>query len=57
MFRFGFQRVGAPFDAPAVGMIIVTLWKVSGGSWEVAFAAGGFFLMLIQFSPRLCRYL
>ncbi|KAE9373930.1 hypothetical protein N431DRAFT_482792 [Stipitochalara longipes BDJ] len=57
MFCFGFQRVWTPFDAPTMALMIVTLWKVRGGSWEVAFAAGAFFLMLVPFLTRLYQYL
>ncbi|KAF8850321.1 hypothetical protein BDZ45DRAFT_809232 [Acephala macrosclerotiorum] len=42
-----------PLDVPAVALIIVTLWKASGGNWEAAFAAGGFYIMLVSLSPRL----
>jgi hypothetical protein len=57
MFRSDFQRRWAPLDASAVGILIVILWKASGRSWEVAFGAGAFFLMLIPLSPALSKYL
>jgi hypothetical protein len=54
MIQAGFRR-WRPFDMPAVAMIIVTLWKVSGGNWEAAFASGGFFIMLVSLSPRMYK--
>jgi hypothetical protein len=40
---------------PAVALMIVTLWKASGGSWEAAFAAGSFFIMLVSILPMICK--
>jgi hypothetical protein len=40
-------------DTCAIGVMIVILWKATGGSWEAAFAAGGFYIMLASLSPRL----
>jgi hypothetical protein len=39
----------------AVAMVIVTLWKVSGGTWEAALASGSFFIMLLSLSPGMCK--
>ena len=54
MIQAGFRR-WRPFDVPTGAMIIVALWKVSGGTWEAAFACGGFFIMLVRFRLELGR--
>lgn len=54
MVQAGFRR-WRPFDVPVVAMIMVTVWKVSGGNWEAAFASGSFFIMLVSLSTRMCK--
>ncbi|TAQ89297.1 hypothetical protein B7494_g2382 [Chlorociboria aeruginascens] len=56
MIHAGFRR-WRPFDIPTVAMIIVMLWKVSGGTWEAAFASAGLFIMLVSLPPRMRKYL
>ena len=38
-------------DSNVVATSIVLLWKVFGGSWEAAFAAGALYIMLVTLSP------
>ena len=40
-------------DTGVLATIVVILWKATGGDWEAAFAAGGFFVMLISLSSTL----
>ena len=54
MIQAGFS-IWRPFDIRAVAMTIVMLWKVSGGTWEAAFASGGFLIMLVSLSSRICK--
>jgi len=39
-------------DTCAVAVVIVILWKATGGNWEAACAAGGFYIMLVSLSPK-----
>jgi hypothetical protein len=55
MLRCGYTWKYRPLDVPAMAIMIVTLWKVSGGSWEAAFAAGGFFIALVSLSLIICK--
>ncbi|CZT13231.1 uncharacterized protein RCO7_05276 [Rhynchosporium graminicola] len=51
MIHTGFSTM-RPLDVRTVAMAIVVLWKASGGTWEAAFASGGFWIMLFSLSPR-----
>ena len=53
MLRCGYTWKYRPLDVPAMAIMIVTLWKVIGGSWEAAL--GGIFIMLVSFSPMICK--
>jgi len=53
MLRCGYTWKYRPLGVPAVAMTIVTLWKVSGSGWEAAL--GGIFIMLVSFSPMICK--
>jgi hypothetical protein len=57
MVHWGRKWKQERLDTCAVGVMIVILWKATGGSWEAAFAAGGFYIMLVSLSPRLRKYI
>ena len=40
-------------DTSTAALMIVMLWKVTGGNWEAAFAAGAFYIMLVNLSPMV----
>lgn len=54
MIQAGFRRWRL-IDMHVIAIIIVMLWKVSGGTWEAAFASGSFLIMLVSLSPRICK--
>jgi len=55
MIRWGFKGMRRPFDVPVLALMIVTLWKACGGNWEAAFAAGGFFVVLVSYLSAFCK--
>jgi hypothetical protein len=53
MAHWGWKRKQGPLDMSALGMMIVIVWKATGGSWEAAFAAGAFYITLVPRLPSL----